>query len=127
MPKRTNRGAKLNVDAKGFKLFMETVDKDRAPFYEKENIFEKFLPYAIIFGITGIWIKRMREIYGEEYLATHAPVWYVSSAGTFDADNFSSSMESLSSAIAANTSAPSGSGGGGGAGGGGGGGGGGGW
>lgn len=127
MPCRTVKGAELNWQIKGFKLFMETVDKDRAAFYEKENIFEKFLPYAIMFGITGIWIKRMKEIYGEEYFATYAPVWYAGNVAAFDADSFSSTVDSLSSAIAANTSAPSGSGGSGGSGGGGGGGGGGGW
>lgn len=128
MPKRTLAGANLNWEIKGFRLFMEKVDKYRAEFYEKENIFEKFLPYAIIFGITGIWIQKMKEIYGENYYAAHAPLWYVgANAAAFDADSFNTAMSSLSSSIAASTSAPSGSGGAGGAGGGGGGGGGGGW
>jgi len=127
MPKRTPEGAELNWQIKGFKLFMETVDKDRAKFYEKENIFEKFLPYAIIFGITGLWIKKMKEIYGEEYFTHYAPVWYAGNLSAFDANSFASTIDSLSSSIASSTSAPSGSGGGGGAGGGGGGGGGGGW
>lgn len=131
MPKRTLAGVELNWQIKGFKLFMETVDKDRAPFYEKENIFEKFLPYAILFGMTKEWISRMREIYGADFYATHAPAWYAGQTGSFDADSFSSNLDSLSSAISSNTSAPSGSGSGsggsGGSGGGGGGGGGGGW
>jgi len=127
MPKRTTEGAELNWRINGFKLFMETVDKHRAEFYEKENIFEKFLPYAIVFGITKIWVKKMKEIYGADYYATHTPAWYVGNVEAFNADSFSSAIDSLSSSIAANTSAPSGSGGGGGAGGGGGGGGGGGW
>lgn len=129
MPKRTQAGAELNWKIDGFKLFMETVDKDRAAFYEKENIFEKFLPYAIIFGITKEWVKRMKEIYGEEFYASHVPAWYSGGTGAFDADSFSSAITSLSDSIAANTSAPSssGSGGSGGSGGGGGGGGGGGW
>jgi hypothetical protein len=113
MPKRTLAGAELNWQIKGFKLFMETVDKNRAAFYEKENIFEKFLPYAIIFGITGLWIKKMKEIYGEEYFANYAPAWYVGSVAGFNADSFTSTMDSLSSSISSNTSAPSGSGGGG--------------
>jgi uncharacterized membrane protein len=124
MPKRTSQGAELNWEIKGFKLFMETVDKDRAAFYEKENMFEKFLPYAIMFGMTKLWTERMKDIYGEGFYSTYAPMWYVGNAAGFNADNFSSSIESLSSAIASNTSSPSGSGG---AGGGGGGGGGGGW
>ncbi|HBI17539.1 MAG: hypothetical protein UR60_C0004G0011 [Candidatus Moranbacteria bacterium GW2011_GWF2_34_56] len=128
MPKRTLKGAELNWQIKGLKLFMETVDKDRAKFYEEENIFEKFLPYAILFGITGIWIKRIKEIYGEEYFVSHAPAWYMGSTlGSFNADSFNSALDDLSNNIAASTSAPSGSGGSGGSGGGGGGGGGGGW
>ncbi|KKQ45579.1 MAG: hypothetical protein US63_C0014G0011 [Candidatus Moranbacteria bacterium GW2011_GWC2_37_8] len=127
MPKRTLVGAEMNWKINGFKLFMETVDKDRAAFYEKENIFEKCLPYAILFGMTKQWIKKMQEIYGAEYFASHVPLWYAGGMSSFDADSFASSLESLSSDIAANTSAPSGSSGGGMSGGGGGGGGGGGW
>lgn len=33
MPRRTPKGAELNWQIEGFKLFMETVDKDRAAFY----------------------------------------------------------------------------------------------
>jgi uncharacterized membrane protein len=127
MPKRTREGAELNWQIKGFKLFLETVDKDRAVYYEKENLFEKGLPYAILFGMTKEWIKRMRDIYGEEYFSTHPMLWYVGGTGAFNADSFTTAMDGLSSSIAASTSSPSGSGGSGGSGGGGGGGGGGGW
>lgn len=128
MPKRTLEGAEKNWEIKGFKLFMKTVDKDRAKFYEEENIFEKFLPYAILFEITDIWISRIKEIYGEEYFSTHIPAWYIgSNLSSFDINSFNSTLNDLSSNIAASTSAPSGSGGGGSSGGGGGGGGGGGW
>jgi uncharacterized membrane protein len=127
MPRRTPQGAELNWQIEGFKLFMETVDKDRAAFYEKENIFEKCLPYAILFGMTKQWIKKMQDIYGADYLATHSALWYVGGINVFNADNFASSINGLSSDIAASTSSPSGSGGSGGSGGGGGGGGGGGW
>lgn len=127
MPKRTVAGAELNWQVRGFRLFMETVDKHRAEFYERENIFEKFLPYAIVFGITGLWIKKMKDLYGEEYFRSHTPIWYAGSMNSFSVDGFSSAIDSLSSSIAASTSSPSGSGGSGGSGGGGGGGGGGGW
>ena len=107
---------------------METVDKDRAKFYEKENIFEKFLPYAIFFGITDLWAKRMAEIYGEEAFAEQVPVWY--SGGkldSFDFSDFNSSLSKVTSNISNSSSSSSGFSGGGGSGGGGGGGGGGGW
>ncbi len=126
MPKRTNSGAELNWQIKGFRLFIKTVDKDRAEFYERENIFEKFLPYAIIFGLTRIWIQRFAEIFGEDYFRAHPLVWF-SGADFSSLGALSDHMDSLSRAIASNTSTSSGSGGSGGAGGGGGGGGGGGW
>jgi uncharacterized membrane protein YgcG len=128
MPKRTPLGAETNWKTKGFKLYMETAEKYRAEFYEKENIFEKFLPYAIMFGITNLWIKKMKEIYGEDYFNSYHPAWFIgANARAFDASEFSSQIESLSSAISSNVSSGSGAGGGGSSGGGGGGGGGGGW
>ncbi len=128
MPKRTPKGAELNWRIKGFKLYMETAEKYRVRFYEKENIFEKFLPYAIMFGIAKMWTKKMEEIYGKEYFANYHPAWYVGGiSGGFDAGNFSSQINSISAGIAANMGASSGAGGGGGVGGGAGGGGGVGW
>lgn len=127
MPKRTPQGAELNWRIKGFKLYMETAEKYRAQFYEKENIFEKFLPYAIIFGITKLWIKKMEDIYGKEYFNTYHPAWYAGTITSFNAGNFSSQISALSSGIASNMGTTSGAHGSGAAGGGGGGGGGGGW
>lgn len=128
MPKRTEKGVEVNGKIKGLKLYMETAEKERQRFHEKEGLFERFLPVAMVFGMTTEWIRKMRDIYGEEYMRNYHPAWFVATdMGSFDADSFSSHIESLSSSIAANTGTPSGSGGSGSSGGGGGGGGGGGW
>ncbi len=128
MPKRTIKGTELLWRIKGFKLYMQTAEKYRQQFYEKENIFEKLLPYAIVFNIAKEWIKKMEYIYGEEYFKTHVPAWYVgANLAGFDANSFSSAISSLSSSISSNVGGASGAGGSGGAGSGGGGGGGGGW
>jgi uncharacterized membrane protein len=131
MPQDTKKGALLNHRIKGFKLYMETAEKYRQQFNEKENIFEKLLPYAIMFGITKKWANAMQSIYGQEYFSSYHPIWFVGlSMQDFDAKAFSSQISNLSStmstALGANPSA-SGAGGGGFSGGGGGGGGGGGW
>lgn len=130
MPQRTPKGAETNWKIKGFKLYMETAEKHRQQFYEKENIFEKLLPYAIVFGMAKLWAKKMEEIYGPEYFKNYHPIWYSglgSGLGSFDAGSFTDSLNSISTSISANVSTGSGAGGGGGSGGGGGGGGGGGW
>jgi uncharacterized membrane protein len=128
MSKKTVKGAEAEWKIKGFRLFIDKAEKYRAQFYEKENMFEKILPYAIAFGLTKKWIAKMRDIYGEQKFSAIAPVWFHSaSAAGFDADSFVSSLNSVTSAISSSTSSSSGRGGGGFSGGGGGGGGGGGW
>lgn len=131
MRQRTKEGAELFRRIEGFKLYMNTAEKYRQQFNEKENIFEKFLPYAMVFGITTIWINKMKTIYGEDYFTTYHPIWFTGAAiASFDADSFSTAISSMSSNMSSTISSSpssSGAGGGGFSGGGGGGGGGGGW
>src|SRR3989339_687241 len=127
MNKRTMKGAEAEWRVRGFKLFISTAEKYRARFYEKENMFEKILPYAIAFGLTDKWVKAMKDIYGAEKFAAMTPVWFIGSGANFDIDNFFSALTSMTSAISQSASSSTGAGGGGFSGGGGGGGGGGGW
>ncbi len=129
MTKRNIEGAEMKRRIEGFKLYLQTAERYRQKFNEKENIFDEFLPYAIMFNMTKEWIKKMKIMYGEEKFNSYAPYWYTSfSSGAFDANTFTDSIQSLSSEIASDlSSSPSGSGGVGASGGGGGGGGGGGW
>lgn len=131
MPRRTNKGADLLWKAQGFRLFIKMTEKYRQQFNEKENIFEKFLPYAMIFGLVSVWIKNMKAIYGEEYFTNYHPYWYTGYAlASFDVNSFDSMINDLSNNMSetlASSPSSSGSGGGGFSGGGGGGGGGGGW
>jgi uncharacterized membrane protein YgcG len=127
--KRTVEGAEMKRRIEGFKLYLNTAERYRQQFNEKENIFDVFLPYAIMFGMTKEWIKKMKTMYGEEKFNAYAPYWYTGIiSGSFDANSFTDSIQSMSSEMASTlSSSPSGSGGSGFSGGGGGGGGGGGW
>jgi len=125
MPKRSKKGEELLWRIKGLKMYMMTAEKYRQKFNEKEGIFERFLPYAMLFGITDLWVSKIKQIYGEEYFNTYHPIWYVGYIGNFNIDDFSSQISALSSNMASTiSSSPSstGSGGGGFSGGGGGGG-----
>lgn len=131
MMKRTQAGAELIWKISGFKLFMNTAEKYRQQFFEKEGMFEKLLPYAILFGITKEWLKKMGELGVMPQEGSMAHPWFVSAAGlsALDSsfDTFAAGLESVSSSISTSTTSSSGSSGGGFSGGGGGGGGGGGW
>jgi uncharacterized membrane protein YgcG len=140
----TQAGAKILDEIEGFRIFLDTAEKDRL---EKLNppevtpeVFERFLPYAIALDCENHWSKRFEAeaaaaaaedpMRGSAY--AYSPLWY--SGGSFDrlgtAGFVSAIGASVASAAAASSVAPgssSGSGGGGFSGGGGGGGGGGGW
>jgi len=89
MPKRTLIGTEVFRKILGFKEYIKTAEKYRVQFYEKENIFEKYLPYAMIFGLTKKWAKAFEGIYQKP------PSWYEGEFGsTFTISVFSSSIAS---------------------------------
>lgn len=124
MAARTETGARAREASLGFREFLDKVDSDRfRRMITSPEMFERFLPYAMAFGVEGRWAKAFEDIYREP------PGWYAGSGyHGFNASHFSSSMSSMSSSAGSTmSSSPSGSSGGGSSGGGSGGGGGGGW
>jgi uncharacterized membrane protein len=128
MRRLTSEGSEIKRKIKGFKLYLETAEKYRARFYEKENMLELILPYAILFDLTGKWLKKMRDIYGEDYFKNHHLTFMTGALVLSDFNNFETAISDISRSISSHVaSSSSGSSGGGSSGGGGGGGGGGGW
>lgn len=128
MRRLTPEGSEMKRKIKGFKLYLETAEKYRARFYEKENMLELILPYAILFDLTGKWLKKMRDIYGEDYFKNHHLTFMTGALVLSDFSNFETAISDISRSASSHVaSSSSGSTGGGGVGGGGGGGGGGGW
>lgn len=67
---KTVRGARTRVECLGFKEFMTRVDGDRIKRMPPDT-FEKFLPYAMAFGVEHHWAKAFQG------LLTEPPSWYV--------------------------------------------------
>ena len=81
--KRLNtRGELLKEDWLGFKMYLETAERYRMQNLTPE-IFEKYLPYAMIFGIEKKWAKAFDGI------NMQSPTWY-SGAVIANSNNFSS-------------------------------------
>ncbi len=125
MSKKTLKGAEVYWQIKGYKHYIDVAEKHRSEFNAKENIFEKTLPYAMVFGNIDKWAKAF------EGIAQNKPDWYHSnSMNVFSPILFASLVnEGFASATQSTAVSPSSSssGGGGFSGGGGGGGGGGSW
>jgi hypothetical protein len=110
MPARTIAGARAREATLGFKEFLERVEEQRfKKMITSPEMFERFLPFAMAFGVADKWAKAFEGMYREP------PTWYVGGTGQFNAVNFSHSINSMSSAAASSmSSSPSSSGSGGG-------------
>jgi uncharacterized membrane protein len=110
MPARTVPGARAREATLGFKEFLSRVESER---YKKmitsPEMFERYLPFAMAFGVGDKWARAFEDIYREP------PNWYVGGQGHFSAINFASSINNMSSVAASSmSSSPSSSGSGGG-------------
>ncbi len=77
MSVKTKKGAEKNFEILGLKEYINTAEKDRLKFQEKENIFEKLLPYAMVFGMGEKWSKAFDGI------LKNPPNWYRSNDPNF--------------------------------------------
>lgn len=142
MPARSALGVEMRDYLRGLEMYMKLAEAERIKYLQspkgvkqwgdpndpqtKIKLFEKLLPYAMIFGIEKDWAKEFKDIYNEP------PDWYHGNWTAFNTVFLVSSLNSFNATSVASFSPPSssgssGTGGGGFSGGGGGGGGGGGW
>ncbi|HEY0020153.1 MAG TPA: DUF2207 domain-containing protein [Longimicrobium sp.] len=111
MPARTPAGARAREAALGFREFLSRVESDRyRMMITSPEMFERYLPHAMAFGVEARWSKAFDDLYREP------PDWYSGTGrGTFRPSTFTSRMSTMtSSASSTMTSSPSSSGSGGG-------------
>jgi hypothetical protein len=92
MPARTVAGARTLEKVLGFAEFLERVDKERFETVVKTpEMFERYLPYAMAFGVEKKWSAAFKDIYLEP------PTWYAgSSMQGFNASLFSTRLSAMS-------------------------------
>lgn len=137
MPARTAKGVELREYLLGLQEYIKLAEAERLKVLQSPRsnltekidagdkgqlvkLYERLLPYAMLFGLEEEWAKTMAPLYEQQ------PDWYTGSTA-FNAAWFAGSLSSFGTTAGTAFSPPSSSGSGGGAGGGGGGGGGGGW
>jgi len=55
MPARTAEGTALLAQTLGFRLYLETAEADQIRMEEGMDVFSRYLPYAIVFGVAERW------------------------------------------------------------------------
>jgi uncharacterized membrane protein YgcG len=96
MPRRTPKGTGLVRRVLGFRTYIETAEAHEARFQERENIFSRYLPFAVVFGCTEKWARAFRGL--DDQLPSTAG-WYVG-AYPFSVNSFTSSIGHFSSMAA---------------------------
>jgi len=107
-PARTALGTAVLAQALGFRRYIATAEANQLRFEEGEDIFSRYLPYAIVFGLTDRWARVFAEL-AAQGRAVAQPTWYYgyySPGQVFWATSFASSMERFSSVATTTMSAP---------------------
>jgi len=89
MSQKTPAGVEALRQVRGFRMFIYTAERYRAKFEEDTNMFTRFLPYAMVFGLTHKWAKAFKG------LDVRPPDWY-SGHSTFNTLLFANLMNDVS-------------------------------
>lgn len=118
MPARTTQGVALKEYLLGLKEYMKMAEADRIKQLQSPSgadktpidandatmlvkLYERLLPYAILFAIEEDWAKQFAPLYATP------PDWYVGSSPTFNAVYFAAAVGSFSSASVSSFAPPS--------------------
>lgn len=78
-PARTAAGTAVLAQAQGFRQYLETAEADQIRFEEGEDLFSRYLPFAIAFGLAERWAGVFAELAARGQ-AMPEPTWYVGAA-----------------------------------------------
>jgi predicted membrane protein DUF2207 len=106
MPTRTVAGARARGSALGFKEFLGRVEGERyKEMTTSPEMFERFLPYAMAFGVEKKWAGTFAHAF--EVMYKNPPSWYTSTGGNYSALSLSEGVSGMSKAAAVSISSGS--------------------
>ena len=108
-PARTPDGTAVLAEALGFRRYLATAEADQIRFEEGEDVFSRYLPYAIVFGLTDRWARVFAELAARGRVVAE-PDWYVGSyahmTGAYWATGFVGALDRFESVATTAITAP---------------------
>ncbi|GIG40174.1 DUF2207 domain-containing protein [Cellulomonas phragmiteti] len=108
-PARTADGTAVLAQALGFRRYLATAEAHQIRFEEGQDVFSRYLPYAIVFGLADRWSRVFAELAAQGGPVT-TPTWYVGAyppgAAGFWGGGFVGAMDRFASVTTAAISAP---------------------
>ncbi len=103
MAARTATGSAVLAQSRGFERYIATAEANQIRWEEARDLFSRFLPYAIVFGLADRWAHVFEEVAAAAAAAGHAvtvPTWYGGTGGSGGFSDVASSMDSFSTVAA---------------------------
>lgn len=75
MPARTAAGTAMVRRVRGFRVVIDKAETHMSRWAEQENVFTRYLPYAVVFGLTDKWAKAFEGLGTQPDTSS----WYVGS------------------------------------------------
>ncbi|PKW14525.1 DUF2207 domain-containing protein [Saccharopolyspora spinosa] len=98
MPARTRRGSALVVQVRGLRGYLHDVSVSSLPAPDRETVFSRSLPYAVVLGETDRWLAEFAEL---DPGADETPglYWYGSPAETPNLQRFRETFPALAAKL----------------------------
>lgn len=108
--RRTALGSAILAQARGFELYLRTAEADQIRFEEGIDVFSRYLPYAVVFGVAERWTTIFNELAADGRYQFDTPWCPGSGYGIgygFAYSSFADSMSGLSHSMSASMQAAS--------------------
>ena len=104
---RTADGRAVCDQIEGFRTYIATAEADQLKFEEGEDIFSKYLPWAIIFELADRWAKICGDLVAMGRLPNDTPHWYIGNyqMSAFNTAFLTSSLTSAATPVASSSGA----------------------
>ena len=102
--RRSATGRALTDQVEGFRTYLATAEAEQLRFEEGEDIFSKYLPWAILFDLTERWTRVCEQLVAMGRLSPEPPAWYYGS--TWNLHAMGSQIDQMSTHVATAVSPP---------------------
>jgi len=108
-PARTADGTAVLAQTLGFRRYLATAEAEQIRFEEGQDLFSRYLPYAIVFGLADRWARVFADLAAQGRVLDE-PSWYVGAyspaAHGFWAAGFVGAIDRFESVATAAITAP---------------------
>lgn len=103
MAARTANGSAVLAQSLGFRQYLVTAEANQIRWEEAQDVFSRYLPFAIVFGVAEKWARTFEEVAAAAAAVGHtipAPLWYQGPFGPGGFGSLAASMDSFSTTAA---------------------------